>query len=105
MTALQTLEAMEAELQQDVYREVETIKYLARTYDPADLDDGDGPYIDVRLQVLPDGEWTLHHGDASYDQDHRGYWGAGTVSPDDDDVALIETARDLVDQVLDVAAQ
>lgn len=34
---------------------------------------------DVRLHVWPDGEWTIHYGDPSYDQDHRGYWGAGSV--------------------------
>lgn len=40
--------------------------------DPAD--------IDVRLQVQEDGGWDLHFGDSSYDQDHRGYWGASCLS-------------------------
>lgn len=34
--------------------------------------------VDVRLQVV-DGTWYLHSGDASYDQDHRGFWGAGSL--------------------------
>lgn len=40
-------------------------------------DGSDG--IDVRLQVLPNGEWLLHLGDASYDTDHSGVWGADTL--------------------------
>lgn len=35
--------------------------------------------LDVRLQVYPDGSWALRTGDSSYDQDHRGYWGSGTL--------------------------
>lgn len=35
--------------------------------------------IDVRLQVYPDGQWKVRSGDSSFDQDHRGYWGAGCV--------------------------
>lgn len=100
MTVLQTLEAMEAELHQDVYRELHAVW----NYSLVAGDDGEGAYLDVRLQVSDEGSWTLHTGDASYDQDHTGHWGAGTVSPDDDDVILMETARDLVEQVLDSAA-
>jgi hypothetical protein len=35
--------------------------------------------LDVRLQVTDDGDWRVHFGDPGYDQDHRGYWGAGSV--------------------------
>jgi hypothetical protein len=60
--------------------------------------------LDVRLQVFasagPDytGSWTLHFGDPSYDQDHRGYWGAGTCTRDmtDSDYAILD--QDLIDQ-------
>lgn len=103
--ARQTIEALEAELHQEVYAELQDVRNEAKTFDPADIDDGDGPSIDVRLQVQSDGSWELHTGDASYDTDHRGFWGASSVSPDDDEVALIATARDLVDQVLEHVAQ
>ena len=53
---------------------------------------------DVRLQVH-DG-WTVHHGDGQFDQDHRGLWGAGSVSARDRLATLRETARDLVSEVL-----
>jgi hypothetical protein len=40
-------------------------------------------YVDVRLQVLGDDgrtpDWILHVGDASYDTDHHGYWGASSL--------------------------
>ena len=64
----------------------------------------DEPSIDVRLR-LHGGSWYLMVGDSSYDQDHRGYWGASSVGydlPMDDakDIAL-----DLIDQALDDHAQ
>lgn len=63
-------------------------------------------YVDVRLQVNPaDGEWSVHYGDPSYDQDHRGYWGSSGVNIDDDDTTLRETAKDLISQVVEHAAQ
>ncbi len=39
-----------------------------------------GEWVDVRLQVWSDGSWTIHTGDASYDQDHRGFWGASSMT-------------------------
>ena len=66
---------------------------------------------DVRLQVH-DGEplsWRIRYGDASYDQDHRGSWGAGSVpgvvrgrTSRFDSVAL---AKDLLEQAKDMHAQ
>jgi hypothetical protein len=53
---------------------------------------------DVRLQVC-DG-WTVHHGDSSFDQDHRGMWGASSVSARDTLATLHETARGLVSEAL-----
>ncbi len=53
---------------------------------------------DVRLQVH-DG-WTIHHGSADYDQDHRGFWGAGSVSARDSLATLREAARGLVSEAL-----
>lgn len=54
---------------------------------------------DVRLQVHEG--WTVHHGDAQFDQDHRGLWGAGSVSARDSLATLRETARGLVSEALD----
>lgn len=104
-TVLQTVEALEAELKQDVYYELMFVRNEARSYAPDDIDEGDGPSIDVLLQVLEDGTWALRTGDSQYDQDHRGFWGASSVAPDDDEVALINTARDLFEQVLEDVAQ
>lgn len=66
-------------------------------------------YIDVRLQVYPDGAWALRVGDPCYDQDHHGYWGAGSLPGiyrgkvrrfDSRDLA-----RDLLDQCKDHEAE
>jgi hypothetical protein len=53
-------------------------------------DEEEGNYIDVRLQVRKGGSWSLHTGDASYDQDHRGFWGSGCVGKDTDCKELAE---------------
>lgn len=58
--------------------------------------------IDVRLQVYPNGEWAIRTGDSSYDQDHRGYWGASFLSPRSN---CRELAADLIDQCAEHAAQ
>jgi hypothetical protein len=60
-----------------------------------------GQDVDVRLQVT-DGDWTVHTGDASFDTDHRGYWGAGTLTRQTNSR---EVARDLIDQAKDDHAQ
>lgn len=61
--------------------------------------------IDVRLQLISPDEYSVKCGDASYDTDHRGYWGASSVSADDTDSDLEATAEDLLEQALDHAAQ
>ena len=97
MKHLPVIEAQEAELRQDVY------EYLCPVY--TDLD---GDEVDVRLQVTVNAGhayWTVHTGDASYDQDHRGYWGAETLVPDMDEVAVINVAMSLVEQAIDHCAQ
>lgn len=58
--------------------------------------------IDVRLQVTDDGRWDVYHGDASYDQDHRGFWGASSLSRRSN---CRELARDLLEQCKDHASQ
>lgn len=59
--------------------------------------------IDVRLQVLEDGRWAVHSGDASYDLDHHGYWGASSISYGRQNLA--DLARDLIEQCRDDYAQ
>lgn len=58
--------------------------------------------VDVRLQVLEDGRWTVHVGDSQYDQDHRGYWGSGYVEKRTN---CHDLAIDLLDQCRDHHAQ
>jgi hypothetical protein len=64
---------------------------------------GEDSFLDIRLQVLPDGSWALHEGDPQYDTDHRGYWGAGTL--DGKRFNSREMARDLIEQAREQRAQ
>lgn len=52
--------------------------------------------LEVRLQVLPSGYWQIHTGDPSYDQDHRGYWGASYLTYERQN--LTDLVKDLLDQ-------
>ncbi len=52
--------------------------------------------IEVRLQVTGPDDWQLHSGDAQFDQDHCGCWGASYVQPDDTDDDLKVTAGALL---------
>ena len=95
------------------YADYPTVKELAKALEPVladakDLNEGemeydeeedeyiplDEPiYIDVRLQVH-DG-WALRTGPSDYDQDHRGYWGVGSVvGPDMNMGNLISVANE-----------
>lgn len=59
---------------------------------------------DVRLQVrvaAGEASWEVHSGDASFDQDHRGYWGASSVNIAEGYKLLRECARDLQSQSID----
>ena len=60
---------------------------------------------DVRLQLHNDGTISIHYGDAQYDTDHSGYWGASTLSQSDSTADLEYMARDLVNQAIDSAAE
>jgi hypothetical protein len=61
----------------------------------------------VRLQVTLGGAvgWQIHEGDASYDNDHAGYWGAASVDARDSDADLEAKAKELIGQALDHFAQ
>jgi len=60
---------------------------------------------DVRLQVISNGDWAVHSGDASYDIDHRGYWGASSINKRDSKRNRRAIAADLIEQAADHAAQ
>lgn len=78
-------------------------QYLKRNFSKEDLMDGphdDFCGTDVRLQ-LHDGSWELHTGDSSYDQDHRGYWGASSISRGATRRECMDTARSLINEALD----
>ena len=64
-----------------------------------------GVDLDVRLQVLDDGTWHLHYGDAQYDTDHHGDWGASTITVGMRRKELADIASDLIDQAADHHAQ
>lgn len=58
----------------------------------------DDSWIEVRLQVYPDGQWAVRWGDSQYDQDHRGFWGASSVPGDNRRFDSKDIARDLIEQ-------
>ena len=66
-------------------------------------EDCDGE-VDVRLQATEHDGW-LHVGDACYDTDHSGYWGAGVMTQDMDREALGQLAEDLIEQANEMAAE
>lgn len=67
--------------------------------------EGDAPYVDVRLQVYPDGTWYLHAGDSQYDLDHRGFWGSASIHEKMTNAEAREIARDLIAQCKEHAAE
>jgi hypothetical protein len=62
--------------------------------------------VDIRLQLI-DGSYNVLFGDSSFDDDHRGYWGYGTVVFRDkdgteyDDIDENELAREIVNEAID----
>ena len=58
--------------------------------------------IDVRLQVYKNDKWMIHTGDACYDTDHTGHWGAGEV---DRHTNCRELAKDLISQCAESAVE
>ena len=70
-----------------------------------DCDDDDMPGIDVRIQCEPGKGWQLHTGDSQYDQSHKGYWGASSISKDMDDDTIRSIASEMIDQAREMAAQ
>ena len=60
---------------------------------------------DVRLQLWPDGDWTINWGPSDYDISHQGYWGAssvpGVVNGQVKRFNSTDLARELITQVKD----
>lgn len=53
-------------------------EYIHRSFSAKELNDEEGNSgVDIRLQVVEDGRWSIHTGDSSYDLDHNGSWGYG----------------------------
>ena len=80
----------------------EALAHVPACVEPEMIEQGENvASIDVRLQVLGDGTWSVHTGDASYDQDHRGYWSCGCVVAEDTPEDLMALAKDLREQALE----
>lgn len=63
--------------------------------------------VDVRLQVLSYRapiDWKLHVGDASYDTDHHGYWGAAVIGRDFTNQDIADAAEILIDEAEEAIA-
>ncbi|MHB8107999.1 MAG: hypothetical protein ACYDH4_11325 [Candidatus Cryosericum sp.] len=87
----------------DVARELRAIN---NQFDAGEEDDfGETEGVDVRLQVSEGGAWSVHYGDSSYAQDHRGFWGASSVPGGRKRFNATRDAADLIDQAEDQAAQ
>lgn len=54
--------------------------------------------MDVRLQVYESGTWIIRSGSARLDQDHNGFWGAGTL---DRGTNCRSLAKDLIEEAKD----
>jgi hypothetical protein len=82
----------------EVAKEVYSYGQNLAGYNPADITEYgcDTPGGDIRLQVH-EGGWCVHTGDASYDQDHRGYWGCGFVPAGCTRKDARTIARDLIE--------
>lgn len=77
---------------------------LRRLCSKEDLTDSDSEFVgtDIRLQVTASG-WTLHTGSSDYDQDHRGFWGASSLSYGKQN--LLSLARELLEDARESHAQ
>lgn len=67
--------------------------------------DADETFINVRLQVYPDGAWAVRSGLSDYDRDHHGFWGASSVPGSGKRFNSTDVARDLLSQCRDDHAQ
>lgn len=70
-----------------------------------DDDDDDDATLDFRVYIRPDATLELQTGDSSYDTDHRGDIGAGSVSPHDDDDDIRRAVYDAFAEAVESAIQ
>lgn len=89
----------------------EMLRHRARLDDSChaegcEMDDADPPCpgcLDVRLR-LHDGDAWCHVGGASYDTDHRGNIGAGSIRKDTSPGDVLREAESIVSQAVDMMA-
>ena len=108
MDKQQTVEFNAASVMRDI---VEELRQLRDWLDAEELwigeDDETAPegYCDVRIQLFVDDDlevtWSMKWGDCQYDPDHRGFWGSGTLSSEDNDGDIEELVEEFIDQALD----
>jgi hypothetical protein len=68
--------------------------------------DPDGEtFLDFRIYLTDDGSYRVCIGDPSYDTDHRGYCGAGSLDCEDEDCDTIGAVLDCIDDALEVFSQ
>ena len=65
----------------------------------------DSDYIEFRLFLRPEGALELSIGDPSFDTDHRGFCGAGTVSADDSAADILAAVLAAFDDSIETMAQ
>jgi len=70
----------------DLRRELDDFETVTGRRELDEMDDGDT--LDFRIFIRPDGALDLAVGAPCYDTDHRGYCGAGAVSPHDDNADI-----------------
>lgn len=68
-----------------------------------DLGPDEEETLDFRIQLV-DGVASLHTGDACYDTDHQGSWGAGSVGPNDEACDVWDALETAYDEAQDAAA-
>jgi len=72
---------------------------------PPEVEEGEEAGIEVRLQVLPTGQWEVFSGDPDEDPDGRkGWWGAAMVPGGDGRFGAKEVANDLLKQAQQMRA-
>ena len=87
------MEANTKTMVQDVLAELACIRDSMEDSEP----------VDVRVQI-DEGQCFVHYGDAGFDTDHSGYWGASSVSRDDSDADLHTLACVMIEEALDTQA-
>jgi len=96
---IQSLGIFQTEVQpflEAIASDLEAIRTSIPLMDLEPEEEGEEPFVDVRLRVF-DGGWEVLHGDSQYDTDHRGKWGYGAISESSE---AREVARELLTEVI-----